>query len=241
MKIIKVKIEELLPPPENPNVLSDKKFNDLVATMKEIGYDVPIKIWWNKDIKKYEIVKGSHRFWGLKTMGETEVECVLGEYETRDAMLSDMVRDNIIKGELDPIKFTNLYSKIGDKYGKEATRQMFAFLEDAELQRLVKEVKKQLPEELKERLEEAKDEIKTIDDLSIILNTLFQKYEGDLKYNFMIFKTGNMEEAMYIKCDKDVWLSARKIALECREDQKNINEKFREMFKEREERNEQKK
>ena len=75
-------------------------------------------------------------------MGEKIVPCIIGDYKSREEMLRDMVRDNIMKGQLDPLKFTQLYDKIAVKYGKETTRELFAFMEDNELKRLYKEIKK---------------------------------------------------------------------------------------------------
>ena len=101
MEIKKIKIEELLPTEENPNKMPDNKFNSLVKAVEEIGYDQPCKVWWNEEKKKYEIVKGNHRYWALKLLGYTEIDCVIGQYKDREQMLKDMVRDNIVKGELD--------------------------------------------------------------------------------------------------------------------------------------------
>lgn len=231
LKIKKLNIDDLLPTEENPNVMKDSKFNSLTKTIEEVGYDQPCKVWWNEEKKKYEVVKGNHRFWAMKVLGEKEIDCVIGEYPTRDDMLADMVRDNVVKGELDPVKFTKMYEQISDKYGKDMTRKMFEFLEEDELNRLIVEVKKQLPEELREKLDEARDEIKTIDDLSIILNRLFSEYGGTLPYNFMVFKyPGSEEKVMYVKCDKETWKGIEKMSKLCEENKVEINEYLKEVF-----------
>jgi len=233
MKIVKIKLKDLSPTQENPNVMKDRKFDALVRAIEEIGYDQPIKVWWNKEKKKYEIVKGNHRYWGLKVLGlkdEDEVDCVLGQYKNRDEMLRDMVRDNIVRGSLDPVKFTELYDKISEKYGKELTREMFSFIEEAEMRRLYKEVKKGLPEELKRKLEEVKEEIKTIDDLSIVLNRLFAEYGDTLKYNFMVFRYSKWEEIMYIRCEKDVFQGAKRLAEIAQKKNIDMNDLLRQLF-----------
>jgi len=224
MELKKIKIDDLLPTEENPNVMKDNKFNSLVKAIEEVGYDQPIKVWWNEEKKKYEIVKGNHRYWALKLKGEIEIDCIIGEYPNRDLMLKDMVRDNTVKGELDPVKFTELYQKIADKYGQDITKEMFAFLEENEIKRLIKQVKKELPDDLKQKLEEAKEEIKSIDDLSFILNKLFNEYGDTLQFNFMIFKYSKWEESCYIKANKDNWKKIKEIAQYCKDNKKNINE-----------------
>jgi ParB-like chromosome segregation protein Spo0J len=227
MEIVKIKMKDLLPTEENPNVMSENKFNALVRAIEELGYDQPIKVWFNPERQKYEIVKGNHRYWALKILGlkdEDEVECVLGNYKNRDEMLKDMVRDNVVRGEIDPVKFTQLYDKISAKYGKDVTREMFSFIEEAELKRLYKEIKKELPEELKKKLEEAKEEIKTIDDLSIVLNKIFSQYGDTLKWNFMIFDYLKGGKCIYIRASKENWKKIEEIADYCTKNQKDINE-----------------
>jgi ParB/RepB/Spo0J family partition protein len=224
MEIKKINIDELLPTEENPNVMADNKFNILVKTIEEVGEDQPLKVWWNEEKKKYEIVKGNHRYWALKLLGKTETECVIGEYKSRDEMLKDMVRDNMVRGELDPLKFTKLYDKISEKYGKDIAKEMFSFLEEKELKRLYKVVKESLPAELKSKLEEAKEEIKTIDDLSIVLNRLFAEYGNTLQFNFMIFSYAKWEELIYVRCNKENWSKIREVAKYCVDNKKDINE-----------------
>ena len=224
MKIIKLKIEDLLPIEENPNKMGDRKFNSLVKTIEEIGYDQPLKVWWNEEKKKYEIVKGNHRFWALKLLGETEIECVIGEYANRDEALKDLVRDNIVKGEIDPLKFTELYNKMIDKYGKDAVKEMYAFIDENEMKRLYKEVKEALPEELQKKLEEAKEEIKTIDDLSLVLNKIFSEYGDTLAFNLMVFDYLKGGQVFYIRCNKENWQKLMEIKQYCVDNKKDINE-----------------
>jgi ParB-like chromosome segregation protein Spo0J len=224
LKIIKLKIEELLPMAENPNKMSDAKFNTLVKTMEEIGYDQPIKVWWNEEVKKYEIIKGNHRYWGLKTLGETEIDCVIGEYANRDEALRDLVRDNIVKGEIDPVKFTEMYNKLSEKYGEDATKGMFDFIDENEMKRLIKEIKKELPEDLQKKLEEAKEEIKTIDDLSLVLNRIFTEHGDTLPFNLMVFDYLKGGEVFYVRANKENWKQLMEIKQYCVDNKKDVND-----------------
>lgn len=226
MKIKKLKISELEPMRENPNEMKDNKFNSLVGAIEELGYDQPIKVFWNENKEKYEIVKGNHRYWALRTMGkgeEDEIECVIGEYETRDQALKDMVRDNVVKGELDPYKFTELWEKISDKYGEDVTKEMFGFLEEKELDRLIKEVKEGMSDDMKEKLEEAKEEIKTIDDLSLVLNRIFNEHGDTLEYNFMTFDYLKGGKICYIQASKENWKKIEEITKHCKDKGLDIN------------------
>ncbi|MHA1305232.1 MAG: ParB/RepB/Spo0J family partition protein [Candidatus Heimdallarchaeaceae archaeon] len=225
MKIKKIPIDDLLPTEENPNKMKNRKFDVLVKTIEEVGYDQPIKVWWNKDLKKYEIVKGNHRYWAMKLLGKKEVDCVIGDYKNREEMLKDLVRDNVVRGEIDPVKFTELFNKLGEKYQKEELKLMMGFVDEAEFKRLYKEIREALPsEEMKRRLDETKQEIRTIDDLSIVLNKLFAEYGDELRYNFMIFSYSNWEEQIYIRANKKNWQKIKEIVKICKDKGLDINE-----------------
>jgi len=227
-RIVKIKFGDLLPTEENPNRMKEGKFNALVKAIEELGYDQMIKCWYNEEKKKYEIVKGNHRYWALKVLGtkpEDLVDCVVGDYENRDEMLRDMVRDNTVKGQIDPIKFTELWNKLAKKYGREMVIEMFDFLSENEIKRLVKEARKGLPtEEMKRKLDEARKDIKTIDDLSVVLNKIFTEYGDTLKYNFMIFDYLKGGKVVYIRCSKENWQKIEEMASYCKEHQIDINE-----------------
>lgn len=226
IKIKKIKMKELIPTKENPNKMRDKDFNTLTKTIQELGYDQPMKVWFNKEKNKYEISKGNHRYWALKVAGfddNDKVECVVGEYKNRDEMLKDLVKDNIVRGKLSPEKFTKLWDKLSQKYGKDMTRQMFDFIDEEQLDKLIKSVRTGLPDEMKEKLDEAKDEIQTIDDLSYVLNRIFAEHGDTLDYNFMVFDYLSGGEIVYIKASKENWKKIEEITKYCRDNKVDIN------------------
>lgn len=223
MKIVKLKLSELSPVLENPNKMKDGKFNSLVKTIEDIGYDQPMKVWWNESMKKYEIVKGNHRYWALRTLNIDEEDCVIGEYENRDEMLKDLVRDNVVKGQLDPVRFTDLFNKLSEKYQKEELKTMLGFADEAEFQRLYKEIRAKLPEEMQKKLDAARKEIKTIDDLSVVLNRIFFEHKDDLAYGFMVFSYSG-KQVYWIDMDKELKKLMDEIAEKCRADNLPMSE-----------------
>jgi hypothetical protein len=96
----------------------------------------------------------------------------------------------MLKGKLDPVRFTQLFDEMADKYGHELTKQMMGFVDEKAFEDLYISVRKELPKELQKQLDAAKDEIKNVDDLATILNELFSKYGDTLKHNFMVFTYG---------------------------------------------------
>ena len=200
--------------------MSDDKFSELVKNIEEI--DNVQRILVVEEQGKYRIVDGEHRYRALKVIGRKKIPCVVVELEDEDRQQFISMRMNIIKGKIDPVKFTKMYDRLAEKYGKEATRTMMSLVEEAEFERIYKEVRRDLPPELRKKLDETKEEIKTLEGLSQILNTLFSKYGTTLDYNFMWFDYGGKKNIM-IRCSKMLWTEVEKIGKMCYEEKKDIN------------------
>jgi hypothetical protein len=106
---------------------------------------------------------------------------------------------------------------------------MFGFEEQAVLEKLIKDTEKSLPAELKKKFKDASAEIKTIDDLSKLLNTLFSTYGNTLPYGYMLVDFGGKQS---------VWLrmhpSDRKnfdiLSARCTAEGKTLDSAFRIML-----------
>ena len=212
----------------NPNKMEDEKFNLLVDNIKEVGMNDPLQVIKTK--KEYLIVDGEHRFQVCKLIGIDKVPCVVVELEKEDDIKFQNLRTTLIRGKLDPVKFAKLYEDLSKKYGEEITKEMMGFISDAEFERIYQAVKQELPDELKGKLEDAKEEIKSIDGLAQILNGLFSKYGGTLKYNYMFFDYGGKKQIM-IKCSNILWHNVEKIAQISEVEKKDINETMEKLIK----------
>jgi len=230
MEIKDLNIDEIITTAENPNVMDEKKFNQLYKVIEKEGFDQPIKVWWNEEIKKYEVVKGNHRYQVIKILGNKTIPAVIGTYENRDEMLKDLVRDNIVKGKLDPIKFTQLFDKVSKDGSKDALKEVMGFTDEAEFTRVYKEVKDSLPEDLKKKLEKSKDQIKTIDDLSYVLNKMFAEYGDTLPIGFIVFNFGK-ETHFWVKMDKELKDRMTALTDKCKEENIDISIKLNEILK----------
>ena len=68
------------------------------------------------------------------------------------------------------------------------------FADEEEFDHLIQSARDSLPTaEMKKEFDAAKDEIKTVDDLTTLLNRLFTKYGDTLPANFMILDFGGKE------------------------------------------------
>ena len=195
----------------NPNVQNDKTFNALVQNIEEIGFVEPLLVTPKEGAPgEFVIVGGAHRYEAGKLVGMTTFPCVIKDFD-EDQVKFQNVRMNMLKGKLDPVKFTKLFDEMASKYGEELTKEMMAFTDERAFQELYVNVRDQLPKEMKEKLEKSKDEIKTVDDLSRILNEMFSKYGDTLAYDYMIFTYGGKSH-YWIQMDADVKKKMEKIA-----------------------------
>ena len=225
-KIIFIDIDKLVPSEENPQEYSPEKFNRLVRSIEQEGFDENLLVVPIED-GLYRIVSGEHRWRAAKIVGVDRVPCVIKDYDN-DKRRFELVKRNAIRGNLNIEKFLRLYDQLSEKYSREVIAEMMA-LDETELQKIVSAVRKELPEELQKKIDEAKAEIKTVDDLSLLLNRLFSEYGSTLDYNFMIFDWGG-KDSLWVRCDRPLWLAVKEIADECADDKMDINEKMKDII-----------
>lgn len=185
----------------NPIKMKNDEFNMLCENMQKHGITEAIQVYQVDD--RYKLAHGEHRLKVCIALGIEELEVdsevkILGSLKTGDDIKLYQMRMNVIKGKIDPEKFTRLYDELAENYGKEMTKQMMGFSSEADFERVYKAVRSSLSPELQLELDKMKREIKTIDGLSEILNSLFSRYGESLKYNFMTFEYGGRKHTVVI-------------------------------------------
>lgn len=187
---VKIPMDKIVVNEWNPNVQKDAVFNALVENIREIGMVEPLMVMPPDENGNYKLISGEHRFEACKVLGFTEIDAYIMDDFDEDMAKFQLVRMNVLRGSLDPVKFTKLFDEMADKYGKELTKQMMALVDEKAFDNLYVNVRKELPKELREKMDTARNEIKNVDDLSRILNEMFSKYGDTLKNNYMIFQYG---------------------------------------------------
>ena len=186
----------------NPNEMSDKMFNLLYDNISKMGITEPILVRKLQD-DKYRIVGGHHRWTVAKLLGFETVPCVVIDDPdfTDDEEKFQVTRMNIIKGRMSPAKFAKLYQSLSPELQNEAAAEMFGFADEEEFQKMIKQSKAALSPDMQVAFDEAlaKKEIKTIDDLSKLLNSLFSKYGSTIPFGYLLMDYGGKES---------VWLRA---------------------------------
>jgi len=196
-----VPIEQVEPNPWNPNVQDDRTFDALVENIQEVGMDEPVLVRQLEN-GKYQVINGEHRYEACKVLGFDEIPVIVSDKFDEDMAKFQTVRRHVIQGKMDPMKFTKLFDDMADKYGEEMTKEMMKFTDEKAFNDLYVSVKEELPDDMKEDLDKARGEVKTVDDLSRILNELFSKYGDTLDYNFMVFSYGGRSH-LWVLMDND--------------------------------------
>lgn len=219
---VSIKINDLEAADFNPNDMGNTKFNKLVERIKEQGFKDPISVV-PLEGGKYRIIEGEHRWKAADFLQFTEVPCFIHENWDEDKQRFEIVKSNVLKGKMDVMAFTNLVNGLSDKYSKDIIQDMMGFQDEREFETFYKTVRKQLPEDMQKKLDESKKEIRTIDDLSVVLNKIFFDYKDDLAYGFMVFSY-NQKQVYWIDMDKDLKKLLDEMAEKCRADNLSMSE-----------------
>ena len=230
MEVFEIDVSCLHPVEWNPNSQSDKTFNALVENIKEIGMVEPLMISPSpeKGHGHFDIVSGEHRYEACKLLGYEKIPCIVRELDA-DLVKFQNVRMNVLKGKLDPVKFTKLFNEMASKYGNEMTKQMMAFVDEHAFNAVYLDIKRELPPDLQKKLDESKDELKTVDDLSRILNELFTKYGDTLDEDYMVFTYGGRAH-YWIVMDADMKKTMETATEMCHASGVSINRFFKHLL-----------
>jgi hypothetical protein len=196
VKIVLIPIGDIQLNDWNPNELSDVMFNRLVSDINELGFLQPILVTPLEEEGKFRLVDGEHRYECARLLDYQKVPAVIlsGEF-AKDEMRQKMqtMRMNMIRGTVDKRKLMALVTDLVKKMPIEDVAEGMAFDDVDGLRAMIEDVRATLTPEMKKEFDKAKDEIKTVDDLSLVLNRLFARYGNTLPYNYMILDFGGKE------------------------------------------------
>jgi ParB/RepB/Spo0J family partition protein len=208
----------------NPNEQSDKQFNRLVQSIEEDGFEEPLVVSKAATEGRYELISGHHRLRAARVIGYTQLPCVVHEELPDDKIKAKVVKANILRGKLDATKFTNLVNDLmGKGYEEELVQEMMGFTDEAEFGRLFQQVKQGLSPDLQKKLEESKKEIKNIEDLSKVLNKLFQEHGETVPLNYIVFSFGGSRH-IWVATEKKLWGILVAMTNQAEEEGRDINE-----------------
>lgn len=185
----------------------------------------------------YRVIGGEHRYEACRVLGMEYIPAVVltGEkWKDEDFQKFVTVRLNVLRGEIDAAKFIKLYQDLAKRYKEEELQNLFAISDDDVWRKLTASISKGLrrmgmsPDMVK-KFDETVKELKTIDDLSLILNSLFTQYGRDLTMNFMVFSWGG-KELLYVQANDEVFKKVKEFVEEVRKAEIDINIPLLELF-----------
>jgi hypothetical protein len=224
-----IPIDLIIPNSWNANVMDDLTFNRLQDEIAEVGFIDPLEVVPN-DEGFFVIIGGEHRWRSAKNLGFTEVPCVvLGDAKWKDQDLQKFVtvRLNVIHGGLDPDKFVVLYNEMADKYGADSIQHLMGMTDTQKFQKMLGWVKKglktSLPKEMATQIDDATKEVKSVADLSRIIQELFNRYGETVNQSFMVFVYGKQQH-IYVQMDVKMRRAMEQVMEASRVLNKDINE-----------------
>lgn len=178
----------------NPNKMNNREFNLLCDNMEKVGFVDPIFVRPIED-GKYRVIGGHHRLEAGKILGYEKVPCTVieGADYDEDWEKYQVVRMNMIKGQIDPQNFLKLYESLGEKYEKDIMAENFGFSDDKEFNKLVNQMSKSVPKEMKADFKKAAKDVKTIEGLTKLLNQMFTEHGDELPHGYMIIDFGGVD------------------------------------------------
>lgn len=211
----------------NPQEQSKVVFNRMVKSIKEDGFAGTIQVAPNpKKEDRYVAISGNHRLDAARILDIKQLPCNVFDDWNEDKQKAENVSWNIIHGKFNPEKLAKLYDNLSKKYGDELTQQMMSLeVDNSIIKQIMKQIRREVPPDMQKQLDNAKGEIKTVDQLSAILNEMFTKYGDDLQYGFMVFEYGGKSH-YWIKMNNKLKKKMQGFTDECRETGGQLSERL---------------
>jgi hypothetical protein len=202
--VVDIPLDMLVGHDDNPNEQDEATFDQVVQSIREDGFDEPIlvtQIGSGENAGKFEIVSGHHRVKGARVLNMEAVPAIVKAGWSGTKVQVELVKRNMLRGNLNPEKFTALYNRIIKAGNDEAlTKVQMGFTKEDAFKKIYKGIEKALPPSQKKKLAQAKENIKSVDGLSSVLNTIFKEHGADLDHGFVVFAFGGKQHH-FIECD----------------------------------------
>jgi len=226
----------------NPNVQDDETFNMLVDEIEEEGFDEPILLV-PQDREKYKedpeaylasgdftIIGGEHRWKAMQVIGNDTIPAVVKDDWDEVKQKIKTVRRNLLRGNLDPQRFTKLVNDVKRVYDvdTDVIAKEMGFPE-GEFQKFYRERKEREERVAKEVLEETRRELTTIDNLSSVLNQILSEY-GDTVPNGFVFFVYKQETHLMVNMTKGLDDSVKRLVDLMKDQDLDATALFRELI-----------
>lgn len=204
---IRLPLCALVPMAENPQDQDGATFGQLVESIRRMGVaetvlvsgpfpDLPACPTHGDAHGMYKIVGGHHKVDAARVAGSPEVPCMVLPPMTEDELHVEIVRMNVIKGSLNPWKFTRLFNRLAKKYDPSVLRAKMGITSERAWKSLYRDVRKTLTPELARKLDAVKNEVHNVESLALIIKRIFTEHGEQLKCRFLVFDYGGQTHLM---------------------------------------------
>lgn len=215
--------------PNNSNKQNRHTHKELKASILENGFDETLLICPRDDGEAgYLVVSGNHRFKAGKSLGMTEFPCVIRDDWNSVEQQIQLVRRNYVRGDINKEAFTEAVNKLAAEaaVGLDIIQERMGF-EDPDMFA-------EYYQEEKEREAAVADAImsgdassgagqaKMIDDLGLVLSTIFERFGDTAPYSFIVFPAGNKAH-MYVQVTPALKRILETVAQGCVQQQLDMN------------------
>lgn len=197
LEVLDIPVEDLVPDEDNPNEMDEATFDQLIEEIREQGFDEPIIVRPHPTVKgKYQIGSGHHRTKAAMVLGMLTVPAIIKHWTDREQKVA-LVKRNALRGDLNKGKLVKLYKELSKgKDGVQVQREL-GFTNQKKFEAMYDEAMKTLTPKQKKKLAEAKEKIKSMDDLSSVLNRIFKESGSELDKGYMVFSFGGQDHHYY--------------------------------------------
>ena len=224
-----IPVDKLEPVSWNANVMTDQELQRLEQSISRDGFLDAVAVIPGVD-GMFTINGGEHRWRAAVNLGIKEIACdILWEDRWKDEGNQQLqsVRFNVIKGKMNPEKFLSLHNKVVDKFGKEKIAELMGYTNQSGVDKIIKQVAKQmresLPEDMAERFDDQAKDAKTLGDLDSIIRHIFEEYGSTSKYGFIVFSFGGKEH-VFIAMSKATQVNLKTITDAAQKQNLDVNE-----------------
>lgn len=215
LEVVDIAIGDLIPDEDNPNQMTDATLDLLIEEIREQGFDEPIQVRPHPTMKgKFQISSGHHRVKAATIIGMQAVPAVIKKFTDRQQKVA-LVKRNSLRGELDKTKMAKLYKELA-KGGVDPVQlqRELGFTEPKRLDALIEQASKNMTPKQKKKLAEAKEKIKSVDDLSSVLNRIFKESGSEIDKGYMVFSFGGKEHH-YFQIDDETNDALHRLKADC--------------------------
>jgi hypothetical protein len=220
--------EELSEHPDNSNKQNRHVHKELKESITANGFDENLLVCPKPDGAGYYVISGNHRLKAGKSLGMTKFPCVIREDWDSIEQQIQLIRRNYVRGDIDSAAFTKAVNALASEAALDmAIVQERLGFEDADMFAEYYEKEKEQSERVADAIMSGgigggASKVKMIDDLGLVLSTIFEKYGDTAPHSFIIFPAGGKAH-MYVQCTPALKRILETVAQGCVQQQLDMN------------------